>query len=91
VRFEQQTLFVRRKIMQLASRSPVLRSDFPLSDDQIHRVAPSIFAEAPHESRSQHYAYKWHAFCALAGQNDAGKANRQAIRRRQSHTDGEKP
>ncbi|OVF81209.1 hypothetical protein B5L83_18205 [Klebsiella pneumoniae] len=31
-----------------------------------------------------------HAYCALAGQNDAGKANRQAIRRRKSHTDGEK-
>lgn len=29
--------------MQLASRSPVQRSDFPLSDDQIHRVArPSL-------------------------------------------------
>ncbi|HHQ4085999.1 TPA: hypothetical protein ACSPZB_002497, partial [Citrobacter freundii] len=28
---------------------------------------------------------KWHAFCALAGRNDAGKANRQAIRRRKSH------
>ena len=41
----------------LASRSPVLRSDSPLSDDQIHRVAPSIFAVAPHESRSQRYAY----------------------------------
>ncbi|HCP6193937.1 TPA: DUF945 domain-containing protein [Pseudomonas aeruginosa] len=40
-----------------ASRSSVLRSDSPLSDDQIHRVAPSIFAEAPHESRSQRYAY----------------------------------
>jgi len=60
VRFEQQTLFVRRKTMlasRFASRSPVLRSDSPLSDDQIHRVAPSIFAEAPHESRSQRYAY----------------------------------
>ncbi|KGA23299.1 MULTISPECIES: DUF932 domain-containing protein [Pectobacterium] len=42
---------------RFASRSPVLRSDTPLSDDQIHRVAPSIFAEAPHESRSQRYAY----------------------------------
>ena len=36
---------------------PSLRSDYPLSDDQIHRVAPSIFADAPHESRSQRYAY----------------------------------
>ena len=42
---------------RFASHSPVLRSDSPLSDDQIHRVAPSIFAEAPHESRSQRYAY----------------------------------
>ena len=47
--------------MQLANRfashSPALRSDTPLSDDQIRRVAPSIFADAPHESRSQRYAY----------------------------------
>ena len=47
--------------MQLASRfashSPTLRSDCPLSDAQIRTVAPSIFAEAPHESRSQRYAY----------------------------------
>ena len=47
--------------MQLASRfashSPVLRSDHPLSDEQIRTVAPSIFADAPHESRSQRYAY----------------------------------
>lgn len=42
---------------RFASRSPVLRSDSPLTDDQIHRVAPSIFADAPHESRSQRYAY----------------------------------
>ncbi len=47
--------------MQLASRfarySPTLRSDSPLSDDQIRRVAPSIFADAPHESRSERYSY----------------------------------
>jgi hypothetical protein len=53
--------FVRRKTMQLASRfasrSPVLRSDYPLSDDQIRAVAPSIFADAPHESRSERYSY----------------------------------
>ncbi|MFQ1065247.1 DUF932 domain-containing protein [Bordetella trematum] len=41
---------------RFASRSPSLRSDYPLTDDQIRRVAPSIFAEAPHESRSQRYA-----------------------------------
>jgi len=48
-------------VMQLASRftprSPVLRSNHPLSDDQIRTVAPSIFAENPHESRSQRYSY----------------------------------
>ncbi|CAI07494.1 conserved hypothetical plasmid protein [Aromatoleum aromaticum EbN1] len=47
--------------MQLASRfaphSPTLRADHPLSDDQIRAVAPSIFAESPHESRSERYSY----------------------------------
>lgn len=47
--------------MQLASRfapcSPILRSDRPLSDDQIRSVAPSIFAETAHESRSERYNY----------------------------------
>ncbi|MBS0292640.1 MAG: DUF945 domain-containing protein [Proteobacteria bacterium] len=42
---------------RFASHSPALRSDYPLSDDQIRRVAPSIFAGAPHESRSERYAY----------------------------------
>lgn len=42
---------------RFASRSPSLRSDSPLCDDQIRRVAPSIFAEAPHESRSERYSY----------------------------------
>jgi len=44
---------------RFASRSPVLRSDYPLSDDQIRRVAPSIFADAPHESRSERYRYSY--------------------------------
>lgn len=47
--------------MKLASRfshrSPVLRSDYPLADSQIRAVAPSIFAETPHDSRSQRYSY----------------------------------
>ncbi|NLP64700.1 DUF945 domain-containing protein [Paraburkholderia sacchari] len=47
--------------MQLASSfhygSPMLRADSPLSDDQIRRVAPSIFADGKHESRSECYAY----------------------------------
>lgn len=53
--------FLKEIIMKLASRfshrSPVLRSDYPLSDNQIRTVAPSIFAETPHESRSQRYSY----------------------------------
>ncbi|NYT62864.1 DUF945 domain-containing protein [Alcaligenaceae bacterium] len=47
--------------MSLASsfsaRAPVLRSDRPLSNDQIRAVVPSIFAETPHESRSERYSY----------------------------------
>jgi hypothetical protein len=47
--------------MQLASSfrygSPMLRSDSPLSDDQIRRVAPSIFADGKHQSRSDRYTY----------------------------------
>lgn len=47
--------------MQLSSRfapcSPILRADRPLSDDQIREVAPSIFAEAAHDSRSERYSY----------------------------------
>lgn len=42
---------------RFASRSPVLRSERPLSDDQIRAVALSIFADALHESRSQRYSY----------------------------------
>src|SRR5690606_21231353 len=53
--------FLKEIIMKLASRfshrSPVLRSDYPLSDYQIRTVAPSIFAETPHDSRSQRYSY----------------------------------
>lgn len=33
------------------------KNNIPLTDDQIRRVAPSIFAEAPHGSRSEKYAY----------------------------------
>jgi hypothetical protein len=47
--------------MQLASsfdyRAPMLRSTLPLSDDQIRAVAPSIFAESKHDSRSARYTY----------------------------------
>ncbi|KVE37248.1 DUF932 domain-containing protein [Burkholderia sp. TSV86] len=47
--------------MQLASKfgrtAPVLRSHVPLTDDQIRTVAPSIFAEEAHDSRSARYTY----------------------------------
>lgn len=33
------------------------RSETPLSDDQLRRFAPSIFAEEAHESRSERYTY----------------------------------
>ena len=42
---------------RFASRSPMLRTDHPLSDDQIRAVAPSIFAEDKHESRSDPVSY----------------------------------
>jgi hypothetical protein len=42
---------------RFASRSPVLRADHPLSDDQISAVAPSIFADDKHASRSERYSY----------------------------------
>ncbi len=45
---------------RLAARfsSPTsIRSDVPLTNDQIMRVAPSIFAEGAHHSRSERYTY----------------------------------
>lgn len=33
------------------------RANRPLLDDEIRRIAPSIFAESKHESRSERYAY----------------------------------
>jgi hypothetical protein len=46
-----------RLTSRFAPNSPYLYSGSPLSDDQIRSVAPSIFAEAPHQSRSSRYAY----------------------------------
>ncbi|RQQ01029.1 DUF932 domain-containing protein [Burkholderia stagnalis] len=47
--------------MKLASKfgynAPIIRSDTPLTDDQIRRVAPSIFAADKHDSRSDRYTY----------------------------------
>lgn len=42
---------------RFSHRRTELRSVAPLSDDQIRSVAPSIFAEEKHESRSSRYAY----------------------------------
>lgn len=38
-------------------QSPILRSNSPLANDQIRAVAPSIFADAPHTSRTERYTY----------------------------------
>lgn len=35
----------------------IIRTDEPLTDEQIRKVAPSIYAEGKHESRSDRYAY----------------------------------
>ncbi|SCY54114.1 protein of unknown function [Nitrosospira sp. Nsp13] len=46
--------------MQLSSsfrNFTAARSEHPLSDDEIVRVAPSIFADGKHQSRSERYAY----------------------------------
>lgn len=47
--------------MQLATKfgnnAPILRSNTPLTDDQIREVAPSIFAADKHDSRSDRYTY----------------------------------
>lgn len=47
--------------MQVASRfvscSPMLHLGRLLSDDHIRAVTSSIFADSPHESRSQRYSY----------------------------------
>ena len=38
-----------------AGSTRVLRGDEPLSEDQMRRAAPSIFAEGKHASRSERY------------------------------------
>jgi hypothetical protein len=37
--------------------SGLVRADRPLTDDQIIRAAPSVFADSAHESRSRRYTY----------------------------------
>ena len=42
---------------RFSSNAVVLRSDHPLTNYEIAEVAPSILAQAPHESRSARYSY----------------------------------
>ncbi|MGA8054065.1 MAG: DUF932 domain-containing protein [Burkholderiales bacterium] len=42
---------------RFGSNANLLRAGAPLSDDQIHAAAPSIFADHAHDSRSTRYAY----------------------------------
>lgn len=44
-------------ISSFKSGAPMLRANQPLTNDQIRAVAPSIFAETPHASRSERYSY----------------------------------
>lgn len=46
-----------RLATRFARHSSVLRSNVPLADDQMRRVAPSIFAQGKHASRSERYTY----------------------------------
>jgi len=39
------------------AQATMIRSRTPLSDEQLHKVAPSIFATEAHESRGERYAY----------------------------------
>jgi hypothetical protein len=42
---------------RFAGSTRVMRSELPLSEDQLRRAAPSIFAEGKHASRSERYTY----------------------------------
>ncbi|MEO7521521.1 MAG: hypothetical protein ABIW79_06855, partial [Gemmatimonas sp.] len=42
---------------RFARNTHVIRSDFPLLEEQMRRAAPSIFAAGKHASRSERYTY----------------------------------
>ncbi len=42
---------------RFANSARVLRSEVPLSEDQMRQAAPSIFAQGKHVSRSERYTY----------------------------------
>jgi hypothetical protein len=55
---KMQTFVVERSPVRFsASRTEARSERDPLTEEQLRRVAPSIFAEAPHDSRSQRYTY----------------------------------
>jgi hypothetical protein len=45
------------RVQRFGKGASILRSNSPISDDQIRAVAPSIFAEGKHASRSDRYSY----------------------------------
>jgi len=67
VRREKRTPFCQEKDyatrIPFSFRSQSLRRDYQLSDDQVHRVAASIFGDAALESSSQQFAYTRPAPC----------------------------
>lgn len=50
-------MYYRKQLVTRFGNNNSLRSEIPLTDDQIHAVAPSIFSEGKHESRSERYSY----------------------------------
>ncbi|MBL8318374.1 MAG: DUF945 domain-containing protein [Burkholderiaceae bacterium] len=42
---------------RFARNTRVVRTDVPLTEDQLRAAAPSVFAEGKHESRSERYTY----------------------------------
>jgi len=50
-------MYYRNSLVSRFSNKNSIRSDIPLTDEQIMRVAPSIFSEGKHESRSDRYSY----------------------------------
>jgi len=63
-----------------------IRSREPLTDEQIRRIAPSVFAEAPHDSRSERYAYIPTSYF-LAQLRDEGFQPFEAMQARTRHAD----
>ncbi len=50
-------MFVSSLAHDFTTGAQIRRAQEPLTEDQLRRVAPSVFADAAHESRSARYAY----------------------------------